>query len=147
MPKVTRLSEASDTALAMIFIAFLSSIWSDGNIPATELPYLFSISRIPEQMAGSVFFPSGSIIIFSAGISYPHSFICPDTKNFWDSLVTINISVIFDRTRHLSSVSWNNEVLPNFKNCLGYCSRLRGHRRVPEPPASIIDFMLSSPYS
>jgi len=31
--------------------------------------------------------------------------------------------------------------MPNFKNCLGYISRLRGQSRVPEPPARIIDFM------
>jgi len=111
-----------------------------------HLPKRFFISCIPKQIAGSVFFPSGSFNIFSTVTSSPSSSICPETKNFWVSLVTMNISEISDNFRHLSTVSWKSDVLPSFKNCLGYCSRLKGQRRVPEPPARIMDLMFLPPF-
>ena len=53
----------------------------------------------------------------------------------------MNISEMSDISRHRMNVSWNSDVSPSFKNCFGYCSRLSGHRRVPEPPARIMDLM------
>ena len=128
----------------IVSIAFLSSIWSDEKTPTIDLPNRLSISRIPKQMAGRVFFPSGSISTLSAGMSYSSSLICPMTKNFWDSFVTMKISDILDTLRHRRKVSWNSDVSPSFKNCFGYCSRLSGHRRVPEPPARIMDLIVFS---
>lgn len=50
-----------------------------------------------------------------------------------------------ETARHLKNVSWKSEVLPIFKNCFGYFSRLSGHKRVPEPPARIMVFIISTP--
>jgi len=121
-------------------------MWSDEKTPTIDLPNRLLISRIPKQIAGRVFLPLGSISTLSAEMSYSSSLICPMTKNFCDSFVTMKISDMSDNSRHLKKVSWNSDVSPSFKNCFGYCSRLSGHRRVPEPPASIMDLMVFSSF-